>query len=689
MLRLSLLAFAIAIPPLLSAQGDPTYFLNGSAGVTGEDCYQLTPAINTQTGSVWYADQVDLSLPLDLQFLLNLGTNDSGGADGICFVLQTVGTNALGESGGGLGFLGADFQPAFAVEFDTWQNGDYGDPAGDHIAMVSNGSVDHNAATAIAGPVQADAFDANIEDGEDHLGRITWDPAEQVVRVYFDCELRLEGIVDLIGDIFNGENQVYFGFTSSTGGANNLQTVCLEDNILGSAEQSFVCPGAELQLNVSSPSGTANWTPGLYLDDSLSSSPVVTPPDGLTDPLVYVASYADNCGVDVIDTIQLNVEVMTVNVLGVDNLTCLNDEVNLSSSSNFPGPFSHGWTAQVGAIQAVGSQASVNVPGSYSLLLSFQDGLCEAQASFDIALDTATFTGVFPAAGYLTCADPTFPLESESLSNPSASVSWSTTNGNFTGSGPSVTATETGTYTASVTNPVNGCVSVAEVDVIAANQAPILNGGSVEPLTCLNPGQPVEGASVQEYARAGRPHPHRIVDQCGQRHHHGRLSLKRVVGADHQCRRHLSAGGGMGGNRLRRQRPDHRGGRGRLRGRHQFDHLPQHPDRQRRRQERQLVSLPRRHARGRSPWRAHELRAADLQPMGTIDVLQCRRRLCFRYAHPVVRQWQWREHPVQRRLLLRGGLHLHVWQQPGRHGPRRIAAHPGMKKAALADGLPL
>lgn len=503
MLRLSLLAFAIAIPPLLSAQGDPTYFLNGSAGVTGEDCYQLTPAINTQTGSVWYADQVDLSLPLDLQFLLNLGTNDSGGADGICFVLQTVGTNALGESGGGLGFLGADFQPAFAVEFDTWQNGDYGDPAGDHIAMVSNGSVDHNAATAIAGPVQADAFDANIEDGEDHLGRITWDPAEQVVRVYFDCELRLEGIVDLIGDIFNGENQVYFGFTSSTGGANNLQTVCLEDNILGSAEQSFVCPGAELQLNVSSPSGTANWTPGLYLDDSLSSSPVVTPPDGLTDPLVYVASYEDNCGVDVIDTIQLNVEVMTVDVLGVDNLTCLNDEVNLSSSSNFPGPFSHGWTAQVGAIQAVGSQASVNVPGSYSLLLSFQDGLCEAQASFDIALDTATFTGVFPAAGYLTCADPTFPLESESLSNPSASVSWSTTNGNFTGSGPSVTATETGTYTASVTNPVNGCVSVAEVDVIAANQAPILNGGSVEPLTCLNPGQPVEGASVQEYAPFG------------------------------------------------------------------------------------------------------------------------------------------------------------------------------------------
>ena len=62
---------------------------------------------------------------------------------------------------------------------------------------------------------------------------------------------------------------------------------------------------------------------------------------------------------------------------------------------------------------------------------------------------------------------------------------------------------ETGTYTASVTNPVNGCVSSADVEVFAADLPPLLNGGSVEPLTCLNPGQPVEGASVQEYAPFG------------------------------------------------------------------------------------------------------------------------------------------------------------------------------------------
>ena len=54
-----------------------------------------------------------------------------------------------------------------------------------------------------------------------------------------------------------------------------------------------------------------------------------------------------------------------------------------------------------------------------------------------------------------------------------------------------------------MTNPVNGCVSSADVEVFAADLPPLLNGGSVEPLTCLNPGQPVEGASVQEYAPFG------------------------------------------------------------------------------------------------------------------------------------------------------------------------------------------
>ncbi|HCZ08846.1 MAG TPA: hypothetical protein DHV07_07035 [Flavobacteriales bacterium] len=487
------------------SQGEPVYYLNGSSTVIGEDCYQITPATNTQTGSVWYADQVDLSQPLDLQFLLNLGNNDSNGADGICFVLQSVGTEALGQSGGGIGFLGEDFQPAFAIEFDTYQNADFGDPIGDHIAMVSNGSVNHLLGTAIAGPVQADAFNPNIEDGEDHQGRVTWDPVDQVVRVYFDCELRLEGFIDLVGDIFNGQNQVYFGFTAGTGGANNLQTVCLEENILGSAEQSFVCPGAELQLNVPSPSGAATWSPGDYLSDSLSASPVATPPEGLTEPLIYVAQYQDNCGADIVDTIQLNVEVMTAEVDGVTNLTCDEPVLNLSATSNFPGPLEYNWSATEGNITFNGGQATVDEAGSFDVLLSFGDGLCEAAASFVVAYDTATYTGEFPEAAYLTCDAPTVELSPLSLSSAEAVVTWATVFGEILGAGPTVTALEPGTYVAAVNNPNNGCSGSTEVEVFDASEVPVIAAGTVEPLTCVNPGQPVVGASVADYAPFGGP----------------------------------------------------------------------------------------------------------------------------------------------------------------------------------------
>ena len=141
------------------------YFLNGAAIATGNDCYQLTPAISTQNGTVWYADQIDLNQPFDLAFEMLLGYTDVNGADGMCFVLHTQGTAAIGANGGGMGYL--NFGTSLAVEFDTYQNSSpYSDPAFDHIAIQSNGNVDHNSALNLAGPVQMNATNANTEDND-------------------------------------------------------------------------------------------------------------------------------------------------------------------------------------------------------------------------------------------------------------------------------------------------------------------------------------------------------------------------------------------------------------------------------------------------------------------------------------------------------------------------------------------
>ena len=79
------------------------YFLNGTASSIEGDCYQLTTTQSNQNGTVWNGEFIDLESPFELSFTMNFGTIDATGADGMVFVLQDVGTDALGQSGGACG----------------------------------------------------------------------------------------------------------------------------------------------------------------------------------------------------------------------------------------------------------------------------------------------------------------------------------------------------------------------------------------------------------------------------------------------------------------------------------------------------------------------------------------------------------------------------------------------------------
>jgi len=372
----------------------------------------------------------------------------------------------------------------------------------DHIGFISNGSVDHNAATAIAGPVQADLFDANIEDGQDHTGRFLWDPVTQLVQVYFDCEFRLEASVDLIDGIFDGQNLVYFGFTASTGGENNIQTVCLEENILGSAAEQLICPGGELQLSVSGgdPSGTFLWEPPAYLDDPSSATPVTTPSEDIT----YTASYTDDCGVTSVDTVHVSVEIMTAAVSGVGVLTCDQDALQIQAISNFPAPLNFDWTVIQGAFESTnGALATIETPGNYEVLVSSQNGACTAAASFEIIQDTASFSGLVEDL-LLSCDEPSPPLQVTDIDNPSAVVVWNAASGGeVTLVDGQPTASSGGTYTATITNPLNGCTRQLELTAIDLQGDPQITAGMVNALTCLASQQEVQGAGVTPFTPAG------------------------------------------------------------------------------------------------------------------------------------------------------------------------------------------
>lgn len=306
-----------------------SYFANGNARALGGECYQLTGSIDWQLGSVWYADPIDLSKDFDLEFYLNFGGKDDSGADGIVFVMQDVGNKAIGESGGGLGFEG--FSPSFGVEFDDFNNQDKGDLVSDHIAILKNGSVDHNSSNSISPPVPALPGAVNIEDGLDHLVRIVWIENTKELQVWFDCNLRQQIFYDIKNNIFNGDNLVYWGFTSSTGGLNNRQTVCLRDDILVE-DTMTLCKGESILLNArESKNDEYTWTPNLFLNDNS----IRTPSCSSTEPITYYIEYKDLCDNVFKDTLHVDIDEPFTIDAAKDTLLCNGLGYSFDLSSNY------------------------------------------------------------------------------------------------------------------------------------------------------------------------------------------------------------------------------------------------------------------------------------------------------------------------------------------------------------------
>lgn len=229
------LLFLLAFSTFSSAQT-----VNGDATQLSCNCFRLTEAVDTQSGSVWNNEQISLEDSFDYTFDVYLG-DIPGGADGIAFVLQPVSTQ-VGSTGGGMGYEG--ISPSIAMSIDTYDNGaNDGDIPQDHVAIMSNGSVEHFTVDNLAGPEIALVSGNNIEDGEFHVMRVTWDPVSTTIDFYMDGSLRTSYTGNIIMDIFGGDPNVFWGFTGSTGGLFNRQEFCFSIIPGLSADQNEICAG--------------------------------------------------------------------------------------------------------------------------------------------------------------------------------------------------------------------------------------------------------------------------------------------------------------------------------------------------------------------------------------------------------------------------------------------------------------
>ena len=126
---------------------------------------------------------------------------------------------------------------------------------------MKNGDANHsNPVNNLAGPVQASLSNPDIEDSNDHEIKIEWFALQQVLIVYFDCIPRIQITMDIKASIFGGDDSVYFGFVSSTGGNSNLHQVCLNrvsfvDNL--QLQDVTICEGESSEIDATIASGVS------------------------------------------------------------------------------------------------------------------------------------------------------------------------------------------------------------------------------------------------------------------------------------------------------------------------------------------------------------------------------------------------------------------------------------------------
>ena len=289
------LAQTLALLGLVGACGgnvaNAQWILVGDASqadaVGSPDCVNITEDELNEASAAWNECALDLEQDFSFSFDVNLGA-DPGGADGMCFVLHQAGTGPLtvGGNGGDIAYVGGPFNPSVCIEIDTYQNGPNDppfDPAYDHIGIDSNGQNVH----ALAGPVQANVTNGNIEDGADHSFEVTWDAENTLLEVYFDGAFRLDLTLDMVNDIFGGNAEVQWGWVSSTGGATNAQSFCMtsadysaaapELTLLVDPEQ-FICGDGSVELSAeAAPGADISWNgvPGASTTASVTGTYVV------------------------------------------------------------------------------------------------------------------------------------------------------------------------------------------------------------------------------------------------------------------------------------------------------------------------------------------------------------------------------------------------------------------------------
>jgi len=210
--------------------------------------YTVTPNTGSISSALWSKYGIDLNNNFDLTVI----TNQNGGADGMMFVLQNKGNTVQPSSvqGSDLGYYqdaAGDFANSIGVEEDLYNsNGSppgFADSSNGHFNLVKDDDYT---------PIQKQVNYPKLGAGSNHKLRITWNKDVSLFEVYFDGVKEFSWDNDIIKNVFNGNPNVWFGYTGATGGLSALQTISVDTLIYNeaiiNASKDTICTGDSATL---------------------------------------------------------------------------------------------------------------------------------------------------------------------------------------------------------------------------------------------------------------------------------------------------------------------------------------------------------------------------------------------------------------------------------------------------------
>ncbi len=256
------------------------------------------------------------------------------------------------------------------------------------------------------------------------------------------------------------------------------------------ATNTLNCTQTSLTLDGGASSQGANFT---YQWSAINGGNLI-PPTNILNPQVdepgtyqLVVTNTQN-GCTAVSAVQIKEDATDpiVQIAAPGVLNCLNNQITLSGTGSSSGNnFNYTWTGP-GVVTGNSSlNATVNQPGSYTLLITNTNNGCTSLKSVDVSQNVQAPVADAGAASTLNCYNPQLQIGGTGTSaGPDYTYVWTGLGIVSGGNSPNPVVNQPGLYSLLVTNTVNGCTASSAVTLAIDQVNPLAAAGPGFQLTC-------------------------------------------------------------------------------------------------------------------------------------------------------------------------------------------------------------